>query len=251
MRTWPPKKFASGRVGSWDGTTHACRSVCTACMHKKEPQKLPVCKISWACPQTPLTLYGPHFLYLPLAPQFSRRPCLSTYHRLIGASLSEPHTSVTALQDAWTWMSGTYVRPYTENFNWTNGYDFAHVLKLFKIRSASAPKRSGLERRSEQTEVRQARLDRRRVRRAAVQPAARQTRLATDRQRTGHERRAAEQPEARQPRLERLARIERLRAQRKVEDARVCSMERTSFPSWASLACHAWFHHNASAAVCL
>ena len=50
-------------------------------------------------------------------------------------------------------------------------------------------------RRSEHTEVRQARLDRRRVRRAAEQPAARQTRLATDRQRT-HERRAAEQPEA-------------------------------------------------------
>ena len=50
-------------------------------------------------------------------------------------------------------------------------------------------------RRSEHTEVRQARLDRRRVRRAAEQPAARQTRQATDCQRT-HERRAAEQPEA-------------------------------------------------------
>ena len=48
---------------------------------------------------------------------------------------------------------------------------------------------------STQRYVRQARLDRRCVRRAAEQPAARQTRLATDRQRT-HERRAAEQPEA-------------------------------------------------------
>ena len=39
---------------------------------------------------------------------------------LIGASLSEPHTSVTALQDACVCMSvcvRTYVRPYTENFN--------------------------------------------------------------------------------------------------------------------------------------
>ena len=49
-------------------------------------------------------------------------------------------------------------------------------------------------RRTEQTEVRQARLDRQRVcgheRRAAEQPAARQTRLATDRQRI-HERRVA------------------------------------------------------------
>ena len=35
---------------------------------------------------------------------------------LIGASLSEPHTSVTALQDACVCLSA-YVRPYTENFN--------------------------------------------------------------------------------------------------------------------------------------
>ena len=61
-------------------------------------------------------------------------------------------------------------------------------------------------RRSEQTEVTQARLDRQRVCRAAEQPAARQTRLATDRQHT-HECRATEQPEARQARLE----IEKLR----------------------------------------
>ena len=53
----------------------------------------------------------------------------------------------------------------------------------------------------DQAEVRQAGLDRLRVRRAAEQPAARQTRLATDRQRT-HERRAAEG--YRQTRLERL-----------------------------------------------
>ena len=49
---------------------------------------------------------------------------------------------------------------------------------------------------------------------------ARQTRLATDRQRT-HEHRAAEQPEARQARLEILAR-KTGRAQRNVEDARLC-----------------------------
>ena len=53
----------------------------------------------------------------------------------------------------------------------------------------------------DQAEVRQAGLDRLRVRRAAEQPAGRQTRLATDRQRT-HERRAAEG--YRQTRLERL-----------------------------------------------
>ena len=48
------------------------------------------------------------------------------------ASLSEPHTSVTALQDACVCMYvcmyvclsvclSAYVRPYTENFNWMNG----------------------------------------------------------------------------------------------------------------------------------
>ena len=36
---------------------------------------------------------------------------------VIGASLSEPHTSVTALQVACTCMSGMYMRPYTENLN--------------------------------------------------------------------------------------------------------------------------------------
>ena len=56
-------------------------------------------------------------------------------------------------------------------------------------------------RRSEHTEVMQARLDRQRMCRVAEQPAARQTRLATDRHRT-HKCRAAEQPEARQARLE-------------------------------------------------
>ena len=47
---------------------------------------------------------------------------------IIGATLSEPHTSVTALQDTCVCLSvclsvclRTYVRPYTENFNWTNG----------------------------------------------------------------------------------------------------------------------------------
>ena len=57
------------------------------------------------------------------------------------------------------------------------------------------------ERRSEQAEVRQAALDRLRVRRAAEQPTARHTRLATDCQRT-HECRAVEGH--RQARLERL-----------------------------------------------
>ena len=46
-----------------------------------------------------------------------RIPCVE----LVGVNLSEPHTSVTALQDACTCMSGTYVctyvRPYTENLN--------------------------------------------------------------------------------------------------------------------------------------
>ena len=37
---------------------------------------------------------------------------------IIGASLSEPHTRVTTLQDACVCLL-TYVRPYTENLNWT------------------------------------------------------------------------------------------------------------------------------------
>ena len=68
------------------------------------------------------------------------------------------------------------------------------------------------ERRSEQTEVRQ-------------------TRLATD----SHERRAAEQPVARQARLERLRECN-VKLQM-LGFARI--MEHTSFPSLASLACHA------------
>ena len=47
---------------------------------------------------------------------------------LVRASLSEPHTTVTALQDACTCPVRTFLRSYTENL--TNGYDFAHVLKL-------------------------------------------------------------------------------------------------------------------------
>jgi len=40
---------------------------------------------------------------------------------VIGASLSEPHTNGTALQDACVYVClRTYVRPYTENLNWTN-----------------------------------------------------------------------------------------------------------------------------------
>ena len=143
-----------------------------------------------------------------------------------------------------------------------NGYDFAHVLKLFKIHEKLTLDRLRLERkekatarlqrprqkdqgwrRSEQIKVRQARLDWRRVHRAAEQPVARRTRLATDRQCT-HECRAAEQPEAGQARL-RLAR-KTLWAHRKVEGSRVCSMEH-----FLSLACHDRFHHIANAAVCL
>ena len=133
----------------------------------------------------------------------------------------------------------TYVclRPYTENFNLTNGNESISTLHTCSSNSRSmqvdtmdpslsnstpmdllnARDRLRLEReekllldcsvgaketRSEdQAEVRQAGLDRLCVRRAAEQPAARQTRLATDRQRT-HERRAAEG--YRQTRLERL-----------------------------------------------
>ena len=36
---------------------------------------------------------------------------------IIGASLSKPHTSGTALQDACVCVH-MYVRPYTENLNW-------------------------------------------------------------------------------------------------------------------------------------
>ena len=113
------------------------------------------------------------------------------------------------------------------------------MLKLFKIqlrleREERATARlqgwhqRHQERRLEHTEVRQARLNRRRMHRAVEQPAARQFMLATDCQRTHehreveqpkarqimlatdcqrtHECRAAEQPMARQARLERLAR---------------------------------------------
>ena len=141
-------------------------------------------------------------------------------------SWSEPHTSVTALQDACVCMSvcpRTYVWPYTENFNSTNGYRYMYISNLNTCWSKAlqnskfnvqckltlrylTPRqwiRQQERRRSEQTEVRQARLDRQRVcdheRRAAEQPAARQARqarLGTDRQRN-RQRRAAEQPEAR------------------------------------------------------
>ena len=49
---------------------------------------------------------------------------------IIGASLSEPHASLTGLQDACTCPVRMYVRPY---LNLTNGYDFAHVLKLLRL----------------------------------------------------------------------------------------------------------------------
>ena len=46
------------------------------------------------------------------------RPHNVLHFLVIGASLSEPHTSVTALQDASVCLSArTFVWPYTENFN--------------------------------------------------------------------------------------------------------------------------------------
>ena len=43
--------------------------------------------------------------------------------RIIGMSLSKPHTSVTALVDACVYVClHTYVWPYTENFNWANRF---------------------------------------------------------------------------------------------------------------------------------
>ena len=95
------------------------------------------------------------------------------------------------------------LRPYTENFNLTNGNESISTLHTCSSNSRSMqvdtmdPSLSNstpmdlLTRSEDQAEVRQAGLDRLRVRRAAEQPAARQTRLATDRQRT-HERRAVE-----------------------------------------------------------
>jgi len=63
--------------------------------------------------------------------------------KIVGANLSDPHTSGTALQDACVCLSVcllTYVWPYAKTLNWTNGYTkvhvhfkFAHVLKLVKI----------------------------------------------------------------------------------------------------------------------
>ena len=42
---------------------------------------------------------------------------------VFGTSLSKPHTSETALQDACICMSGMTDRPYTEYLNWMNGYE--------------------------------------------------------------------------------------------------------------------------------
>ena len=118
----------------------------------------------------------------------------------------------------------TYMWPYTENFNSTNGYRYMYISNLNTCWSKAlqnskfnvqckltlrylTPRqwiRQQERRRSEQTEVRQARLDRQRVcdheRRAAEQPVARQARLDR-RHLCDHERKAAEQPKARQARL--------------------------------------------------
>ena len=47
---------------------------------------------------------------------------------VIGASLSEPHTSVTALLDVCVCMS-VCVRPYTENLNWANRFQICTCAK--------------------------------------------------------------------------------------------------------------------------
>ena len=158
---------------------------------------------------------------------------IDNQNELIGASLSEPHTSVTALRDACVCMY-VCLRPYTENFNLTNRNESISTLHTCSwsmqvdtmdpslsnstpIDLLNARDRLRLEREKrllldcsvstketrneDQAEVRQDGLDRLRVRRAAEQPVTRQTRLATDRQRT-HEHRAAEG--YRQTRLERL-----------------------------------------------
>ena len=80
-------------------------------------------------------------------------------------------------------------------------------------------------RRSEQTEVRRARLGRWRI--------------------CGHKRRAAEQPVATQTRLD----AKNTAANNVKLKMQFCSMKRTSFPS-ASLACHAWILHIVNAAAC-
>ena len=45
---------------------------------------------------------------------------------LVGVSMSEPHTSGTGLQDAYV-CTCVYMRPYTENLNWMNGYKGFHI----------------------------------------------------------------------------------------------------------------------------
>ena len=49
---------------------------------------------------------------------------------LARASLSEPHTSVTALQDACVCMS-VCMWPHIENLNWINGYDGTHTFQIY------------------------------------------------------------------------------------------------------------------------
>ena len=109
-------------------------------------------------------------------------------------------------------LSAAIYRKFQFNERKRRHFNFAHV--LFKLRlereeGATARlqrrRQRDQEQRSEQTKIRQAWLDRRSVCRAA------------------------EQPEARQARLERL----------RERNVKLCSMERTSFPSLASLACHA------------
>ena len=52
---------------------------------------------------------------------------------IIGVSLSEPHTSVTALLDACVCMY-VCLWPYTENLNERTDFKFAHVLKQIHVR---------------------------------------------------------------------------------------------------------------------
>ena len=49
---------------------------------------------------------------------------------IIGVSLSEPHTSVAALQDMCVCLSVCCVWPYTENLNWMNGYEGIRTFQI-------------------------------------------------------------------------------------------------------------------------
>ena len=105
---------------------------------------------------------------------------------LLGRAWASPTLAWLHCKDACMCMSGTYVREATYwKFKLNKQIQFCtRVSVRGRLRKERATarlqcwcQRDQERRRSEQTEVRQARLDRRPVRRAAEQPAARQTRL--------------------------------------------------------------------------